>query len=138
MTRYRTRETYARLAERIEKSLTSNGVSVRDLSASLGVGQSVVRRRLIELEEVGRAHHVSMCELGRLGAAHVWVLGPAPGNTQGERQRILAERRERVASRVRMSISAPHQVTNSTYPSNACRDPLVAALFGAGPGRKPS
>jgi hypothetical protein len=138
MTRFRPRETYAQLQAQIEKSLTPDGATVRDLSAALGVGQSVVRHRLLELEEAGRAHHVPLDELGRPGAAHVWVPGPSPRNTQEERQRIQAARRERTTRLMPRPISAPHQVTYSTYPANDNRDPLVAALFGAGPGRRAS
>lgn len=135
MTRFLPRETYEQLAARIEELLTLEGTTLRDLSAALGVGQSVVRARLIELEGAGRVHHVSMDELGRPGAAHVWVPGPTSRNTQEERQRIQAARRERAARRVRAPMSAPHQVTYTTYPVNDHRDPLVAALFGVGPGR---
>jgi hypothetical protein len=124
MTRLHPRETYAQLQAQIEKNLTPDGVTVRDLSATLDVGQSVVRQRLIELEEAGRAHHISMDELGRPGAAHVWVPGPAPRSTHEERLRIQAARRERAARLLRASTDQ--------------RDPLVAALFGSGPGRSAS
>lgn len=58
MTRFRPRETYAQLQAQIEKSLSPHGATVRDLSAALEVGQSVVRHRLLELEVAGRAHRV--------------------------------------------------------------------------------
>jgi hypothetical protein len=138
MTRYLPRETYAQLAVRIEKSLTPDGVSVRDLASAFGVGQSVIRNRLLDLEDAQLAHHVSMSELGRPGAAHVWVPGPAPYNTEAERQRIQAIRSKHTQRSVRAPISVPHQITRSTYPVNDRRDPLVAALFGTGPGRSAS
>jgi hypothetical protein len=98
----------------------------------LGFSPRAVRVRLDDLMLSGRARYVETVTNGGRGLAYVWHVGPASNEQLDEVRRKQAARAGVVD---RGPIGTPSQVTTRAYVPTNRRDPLVAALFGAGPGR---
>jgi hypothetical protein len=123
------------LAVRIEETLRLAPSTVQQLCDRLGASHASIRLRLDDLMMSGRVHYVETVTCGGRGLAYVWHRGPASKEQLDELQRKQAARGDVLD---RGPIGIPFQVTTRIYVPTNRRDPLVSALFGAGPGRKPS
>lgn len=100
----------------IEQHLQAGPRIMHALARLVGYSESVVRVRLLELEEQLRAHRVSV-SAARIGGRHwEWRIGPAP----------IADVDHDEAD----DADAPRQGSTRHYPPINRRDDLVAALFG--------
>jgi hypothetical protein len=135
MTARRSHSSCAGLAGRIEEALRRKPSTVQQLCDDLGFSHAAIRIRLDDLLLSGRVHYVETVTNGGKGLAYVWHVGPASDEQLEDIQRKQAAR---AAVLDRGPIGIPFQVTTRAYVPTGRRDPLVAALFGAGPGRKPS
>ncbi|WUR15686.1 hypothetical protein E7V67_011460 [[Empedobacter] haloabium] len=101
------------LQEHLVGLLEKQPRTIRELVILTGWSVDAIRVRLRLLQDAGRIHHQDV-QL-RQGVLYVWHAGPTPYAP--------------VPKRVHRD--DPRQSTVTAYPSNAVRDPFVAALFGA-------
>ena len=100
----------------IEQHLQAGPRVTHALARLVGYSESVVRVRLLQLEEQLRAHRVSV-SAARIGGRHwEWRAGPAPLPEVDHAEPSDAE--------------IPRQASTRKYPPINRRDDLVAALFG--------
>jgi len=123
------------LATRIVETLRRNPSTMLQLCDELRVSHASIRVRLYDLMETGRVHYVETPTCGGRGLAHVWHLGAA---SKEQLDALGQKRAARSAVKDRGPIGVPLQVTTRAYAPTNRRDPLVAALFGDGPGRSAS
>ena len=135
MTAGRTKRAAVALATRIEETLRLTPSTVQQLCDQLAASHASIRVRLDDMMIAGLVHYVETVTCGGKGLAYVWHLGPASREQLDE---VLRKQAARAAGLDRGPIGIPFQVTTHAYVPTTRRDPLVTALFGVGPGRKPS
>lgn len=123
------------LASRIEETLRLTPSTVQQLSDQLAASRASIRLRLDDMMLAGLVHYVETSTCGGKGLAYVWHLGPA---SQEQLEEVQRKHAARAAVLDRGPIGIPFQVTTHAYVPTNRRDALVAALFGAGPGRRAS
>lgn len=135
MTTRRSQRAGVALAIRIEEALRLTPSTVQQLCDRLSASHASIRLRLDDMMMAGLVHYVETVTCGGRGLAYVWHLGAA---SQEQLEEVLRKQAARAGVLDRGPISIPFQVTTNAYVPTNRRDPLVTALFGAGPGRKPS
>lgn len=123
------------LATRIVETLRVRPSTMLQLCDELHASHASIRVRLYDLMEIGRVHYVETPTCGGRGLAHIWQLGAA---SKEQLDALEQKRAARASVKDRGPIGIPQQVTTRTYVPTNRRDPLVAALFGSGPGRSAS
>lgn len=99
----------------IERMLQAAPAMLWDLARAVGYSESVVRTRLLQLQDEQRAHRIESRHPVTNNRGFLWCAGPAP----------LADIDEAVGP-----AEIPQQATARNYPTIGRRDNLVAALFG--------
>jgi len=135
MTARRSQRVGVALATRIEEVLRLTPSTVQQLCDQLAASHASIRLRLDDMMMSGLVHYVEKVTCGGKGLAYVWHLGAA---SQEQLEEVQRKQAARAAVPDRGPIGIPFQVTTHAYVPTNRRDPLVSALFGAGPGRKPS
>lgn len=120
------------LAGKIEAALCRRPSTMNDLCRELGFSYKTIKIRLEDLLAADKVHFIPEVPRGGKGIAHVWYIGAAP---QEHLKKAASKKATRFAIPDRGPINVPAQVTTRTYAPMNRRDPLVAALFGDGPGR---
>lgn len=123
------------LADKIEAALCRCPSTVNDLCRELGFSYPAIKLRLNDLLQAGKVHFIPQVTHNGRGLAHVWYIGAAP---KEQMKKVVSKKAARTAIPDRGPINVPAQITTRTYAPMNLRDPLVSALFGAGPGRNAS
>ena len=88
-----------------------------ELCKMLGVTDSTIRRRLLDLEAAGLVRRVERRHAQYFNAYWLWNFGP--GTTPAPLDRKMLK-----------DVEAPNRKFTRNYPAVDRRDPLVSALFG--------
>jgi len=115
------------LLSALERFIETGPRRVDQLVSEFGYTTAAIRVRLEQLEREQRVHRVRIPRDHSHGLCHQWRHGPAPGAQLAPQIQLGQE-----LPSARQRVSVPFQAVVRTWPAFCRRDPLVAALFGAG------
>ena len=115
------------LLSALEQFIEAGPRRVDQLVGEFGYTAAAIRVRLEQLEREQRVHRLSIPREHSHGLCQQWRYGAAPG-AQIAPQIALGQE----LPRDRQRVIVPFQAIVRTWPKFCRRDPLVAALFGAG------